>query len=259
MNCVEKYDARVDHEQTRARLRVASLKFRSLAWRCSLIDAALVFLWIFLAISPLIGSGRSFVVRALTPASVMLLCVCCALGPVAVSALRVLMVMRASSKPLRVDRMHGAVTRLRQIPCSADNPYIGWWFMAGYVGAAAYVVANVMLIAIWSLMFGVAVWLSILIVLITLMSAASVVGCTASLYDKGVEKNMRKNVTSALIEREQWARFRARENRTRWLAKKNEKEADANACGTTTSSEMQNAKSANKKKEANLDADDLFN
>lgn len=258
MNCVEKYDARVDHEQTRARLRVASLKFRNLAWRCSLIDAALVFLWIFLAISPLIGSGRSFVVRALTPASVMLLCVCCALGPVSVSALRVLMVMRASSKPLRIDRMHGAVTRLRQIPCAADNPYIGWWFMAGYVGSAAYVVANVVLIAIWSLMFGVAVWLSTLIVLITAMSAASVMGCTASLYDKGIEKNMRKNVTTVRVESEQWARFKARETRTRWLPKKEENEAGPDG-GTTTSSEKRCAKPAKKKKAANLDADDLFN
>lgn len=219
-NRVEAFDAKLDRQQTRERLRVASLKLLSVAWRCALVDAALVFFWIFVSVAPLIGNNNSFVVKSLTPASMMLLCVLCSLGPAFVSAFRLIMVMGFASKAVRVDRMSGARTRLRQVSFSFDNARIGWWFTFGYIGVLVYATFNVLVVVLWSLVFGVSIWIIAFLLLFTAMSAVSVFGCTSSLYERGIERNMRRNVTQSKAHEDQWARFRAAEARLKWFGKK---------------------------------------
>lgn len=219
MNLVKDSQKSVDLSAVVQRRRVASLKYRAVVWRAALIDAALVFMWLFFAMAPLIGNPSSIVLRSVSPASAALLCFCGSVGPITVSSMRVISVLNMNSKRLRIDRMYGASSHIRYVSFAKDQAATGWWFLAGYFGSALYTVANVLLVALWSMLFGVAFIMSSILLVFTLLSAAAVIGCTSSVYSKGIKANFEKNVAHTRTEREQWARACAIEHRKKWRSK----------------------------------------
>jgi hypothetical protein len=215
MNELKDFDSKLDHSSVRDRLNRSARRLRSVLWKCTLVDTAIVALWLFTAIAPIIGNGVASKSSS-SPVSVALLFLLCSIPPIAISAARISYVLRLRKTSIRVDMMINAPTTFRQIAYVSHNIYLGWWMWLGYVGATLYFVFNLFALFVWMLVFGFSFWLSLIIFIETLISTSSVMGCTSTFYTRGVQSNFNQNIQLSMNHANQWARFRANEERRRW-------------------------------------------
>ena len=215
MNETRKFDAHVDATQVRNRLSKASQRLQSLLWKCTIVDVSVIAIWLFTAIAPLIGNGV-LIRNSKSPASVAFLFIICALAPVCVSLWRTALVIKIEPRRVRVDMIVNAPTTFRQIAYVTHHSYLGWWFWLGYVSTTVYLLSNVFFVLIWILVFGFGFLASLFLILETFISAAALMGCTFSLYEKGIQSNFTQNVAFSQDQNNQWARFRANEERRKW-------------------------------------------
>ena len=141
MNETKNFDSSYDSNDVRRRLASAARRLQSVLWKCTLVDVAIIALWLLTGIAPLFGNGV-LIRNSAMPASISLLFIICALAPIFTSVARVAMITRVHPKNVRVDMMVNAPTTFRQIAYLTHHPYLGWWQWLGYVAVTAYFISN---------------------------------------------------------------------------------------------------------------------
>jgi hypothetical protein len=97
------------------------------------------------------------------------------------------------------------------------------WQWMGYVGAPAAFAITVCFTLMWLFIFGLALWLPLFILALSAASACGIIACTTSFYKNGVQRNWFTNVAFGKTEADQWARYRACEERYKWKKQRENK------------------------------------
>jgi len=186
---------------------------------CRSFDVLFLFLWVgMIIIPPCVYSVREHDAKFFgdSPASAMFLLLLTSATPISIVSLRVWTSMRIS-RTLRVDKVANAPKTMRQLAYTTHDPALAWWFWCGYVLAPLVAVLNIMLVLAWYFLVGVAVVLSVFIVVLSLFYAFSSIKCTQWFYRVGIQSNYAFNIAISNASRKEWALYCAQETRNQFL------------------------------------------
>lgn len=215
MNDTKKFNSNTDAKEVRTRLLIAAKKLYSTLWKCSVLDSAIVAMWLFTTVTPFIGNGV-LIRNSNSPATITFIFIMCALFPITISVWRILLVIRTDVKRLRVDYIANAPTTIRQIAYLGHHSHLWWWQWLGYVASTLCFFWNAFLLIVWMLVFGFGFLVSLFLIFETLLSTSIILACTSYFYERGVQHNFVDNVTFTFENKDQWARFKAREERRKF-------------------------------------------